>query len=172
MGFIDETSMPSWANSDSWLVDDDEDIDGQRQGGRHARDGAAAAAASKGGENAIVLSGPPGCGKTAAVVACAQVCACPHDPYLGGRNQIDLLCSTLLAHMPHTPSLLRGAPPLDVSGFAHTPICIPSPNTHNNFTLSRSWVSTSSRSMLPRSAPEPSCCGWWGRPHSRAGWPT
>ena len=105
--------MPSWANSDSWLVDDDEDIDGQRQGGRHARDGAAAAA-SKGGENAIVLSGPPGCGKTAAVVACAQVCA-PTWPLFSRHGPA---WSALLGHMLNPP--FRGTPPLNVYCHAHT----------------------------------------------------
>ena len=63
---VDESSMPSWANSDSWIVDDDDDGYG---GGRNR----AAAPPSRAGEVALALSGPPGCGKTAAVVACAQV---------------------------------------------------------------------------------------------------
>ena len=67
--FAEESSqVPSWANSESWLVDDD-DSDGERGGGR----GRDRPRPTRGAEIAVALSGPPGCGKTAAVIAVAQV---------------------------------------------------------------------------------------------------
>ncbi|GAX80707.1 hypothetical protein CEUSTIGMA_g8142.t1 [Chlamydomonas eustigma] len=61
-----EGSLPSWdvsGDCGSWLAGDDEDEEG---GGRTGR-----MMSSRGGINAIALTGPPGCGKTAAVTACA-----------------------------------------------------------------------------------------------------
>lgn len=88
-GDVDENSMPSWANSDSWLVDDEDD---ERGGGGKRR---AVAPPSRAGEVALAISGPPGCGKTAAVVACAQVklkLFCGPTPQLWSIISWEALC--------------------------------------------------------------------------------
>lgn len=56
--FIDDSSQPSW--SSDFSLDDDQRMLSDADG-------------TPGGSNAIVLMGPPGCGKTAAVYACAGV---------------------------------------------------------------------------------------------------
>lgn len=62
--FIVDDSEEDWSEGSDggWGVGSDSDCERRGRG-----------VASKAGENALALSGPPGCGKTAAAYACAQV---------------------------------------------------------------------------------------------------